>query len=292
MEKAINYAKVIEKKEVNAIQQGSGNTNNQPCDQHYTNRGNTHRNNYRDNTYRITILFLNISSKMTNKGMHFFHVNTRSLFSKLNQIENLYGEADILCCTETWLDNRFSNDSVKISQKSIFSCDRLNNITSFNARPTAGGVCIYVDNVWANYTKCIYDCSVITPDYEIITIVTSRPNHKAFVTIYVYKPPKGKIDKCIKFLLEILDNNDVINKEIWIMGDLNTDLLKRDNPGSIQLQKFAKKNGLKMLISEITRPNVRGGTCIDHIMSNCVFISDCGVCDDYGSGSFYCICYS
>ena len=52
MEKAINYAKVIEKKEVNAIQQGRGNTNNQPCDQHYTNRGNTHRNNYRDNTYR------------------------------------------------------------------------------------------------------------------------------------------------------------------------------------------------------------------------------------------------
>ena len=52
MEKAINYAKVIEKKEVNAIQQGPGNTNNQPCDQHYTNRSNTHRNNYRDNTYR------------------------------------------------------------------------------------------------------------------------------------------------------------------------------------------------------------------------------------------------
>ena len=52
MEKAINYAKVIEKKEVNAIQQGRGNTNNQPCDQHYTNRDNTHRNNYRDNTYR------------------------------------------------------------------------------------------------------------------------------------------------------------------------------------------------------------------------------------------------
>ena len=52
MEKAINYAKVIEKKEVNTIQQGRENTNNQPCHQHYTNRGNTHRNNYRDNTYR------------------------------------------------------------------------------------------------------------------------------------------------------------------------------------------------------------------------------------------------
>ena len=35
-----------------AIQQGRGYTNNQPCDQHYTNRSNTHRNNYRDNTYR------------------------------------------------------------------------------------------------------------------------------------------------------------------------------------------------------------------------------------------------
>ena len=58
------------------------------------------------------------------KGMSIYHVNTRSLFSKLSQMEIIFSEADVLCCTETWLDNRFSNDLVSLPGKSIFRCDR------------------------------------------------------------------------------------------------------------------------------------------------------------------------
>ena len=59
----------------------------------------------------------------------------------------------------------------------------------------------------------------------------------------------------------------------------NTDLLKRDDPNTVLLQTFAKKAGLINLIGSITRPNVRGGSCIDLIMTDCRFVSHCGVSD-------------
>ena len=223
---------------------------------------------------------------MSINGMRYFHVNTRSLFGKLRQLELLYAKADILCCTETWLDNRFTNDCVRLPDKTIFRCDRLKNITSLNARPTAGGVCIYIANTWANYTVCIEACSTVTPDYEILTLVTTRPDHRFFATICVYKPPKGNLNKCIKFLYEILDHNRLKKKEIWILGDFNTDLVKRDNPNTVSLLNFAKKSGLRQLINEITRPNVRGGACIDHILSNSSFVSQSGVLDDMVADHF------
>ena len=55
--------------------------------------------------------------------MTFYHVNTRSIISKLRQLEVLFDDVDILCCTETWLDNRFTDGILKLPGKSIFRCD-------------------------------------------------------------------------------------------------------------------------------------------------------------------------
>ena len=223
---------------------------------------------------------MTIKNSMSNKGMSFYHVNTRSLYSKLQQLEILYNEADILCCTETWLDNRFSNDCIYLNNKKVFRYDRKSNVRSLNARPTAGGVCIYVDNSWSNYSTRIDECTSVNSDFEILTLVTSRPSHRFFVTICVYKQPKGNLSKCIDFLNEILNHKILQKKEIWILGDFNTDLHKRDNSMTVLLHRFTKKWDLKHLVNQTTRPNNSGGTCIDLIMSNSPFISNHGVCND------------
>ena len=228
---------------------------------------------------------------MSLKGMLFYHVNTRSLFSKLTQMDVLYTEVDVLCCSETWLDNRFTNNLVNLPGKTVFRCDRKNNISNLNARPTAGGVCIYLNNIWANYSSILNECTKVTQDFEIVTVITTRPNHRNFVTICVYKPPKGKLTSCIEFLNSILSRRDIARREIWILGDFNTDLLKRNDSNTVAIQAFAKKNGLTQCINSVTRPNVRGGSCIDLIMSNCLFVSESGVSDDMISDhlSVYCI---
>ena len=227
---------------------------------------------------------------MSDKGMKYVHVNTRSIFNKLSQIELLYSDVDVLCCTETWLDNSFSDNMVSLPGKCIFRCDRKNNVIGYNDRPTAGGVCIFLNNVWANHTKCLHDCTAVTQDFEILTLMTTRPDHRFFITICVYKPPKGDLQQCIDFLNGILCRRDIVKKEIWILGDFNTDLLKRDDKRTIALQAFAKKNGLSQCINDITRPNVRGGSCIDLIMSNCSFVCASGIDDDFVSDHFTVFC--
>ena len=43
---------------------------------------------------------------MSHKGLNIYNVNTRSIHNKITQLQTLYSDVDILCCTETWLDNR------------------------------------------------------------------------------------------------------------------------------------------------------------------------------------------
>ena len=125
-------------------------------------------------------------------------------------------------------------------------CDGLNIITSLNPRPRAGGVCIYVANILANHTVCIDECSTVITYYKIITLVTTRQiTNVCFVTIGAYKLPEGNIGKCTKFLYGVFDDKLVTNKEIWILGDLNTNLPKRDNPNTVILQRFSKKKRAK-----------------------------------------------
>ena len=223
---------------------------------------------------------------MSVKGMKICHVNTRSLYSKLNQLSVLFDDVDILCCTETWLDNRFGNDMVSLQGKVIFRCDRRCNVNSYNDRITAGGVCIYIDNKFANFKSCIPEFTKVTQDYEILTVYTARPDHRYMLTICVYKPPKGDIFKCIEFLKRIVSDIRYKNREIWILGDFNTDLLKRGEPRTTAMFNFAKNAGLTHLINQVTRPNLRGGSCIDHIMTNCVFVQDHGILTDMISDHF------
>ena len=43
---------------------------------------------------------------MSQKGLKIYHVNTKSIYNKISQLQTLYKDVDILCYTETWLDNR------------------------------------------------------------------------------------------------------------------------------------------------------------------------------------------
>ena len=74
-------------------------------------------------------------------------------------------------------------------------------------------------------------------------------------------------------------------------GDFNVNTLKRDDPKTVLVMSFAKKLGLVQLIKGITRPGKKSGTCIDLIFTDCNYISESGILDDFVSDHFsvYCI---
>ena len=83
-------------------------------------------------------------SNMPLKGLSIYHVNTRSILNKITLLQTLYENVEILCCSETWLDNRVLDRIIEIPGKTVFRCDRHVNVNDYMKRVFGGGVCIYV----------------------------------------------------------------------------------------------------------------------------------------------------
>ena len=179
---------------------------------------------------------------MIERGLKIYHVNTCSILNKISLIQTLYDDVDILCCSETWLDNRVSDNLIKMPGKNIFRSDRHNTVTDYSKRVFGGGVCIYVGRLFKSFSEKVSKFSKITPDYETVTVTITKPNNRKMLFVCLYKPPTGKIENCVKFLTEITTDPDFSKYEIWILGDFNIDIMKRDDAKVIILQEFVKKN--------------------------------------------------
>ena len=130
----------------------------------------------------------------SDKGVSIVHINARSIFRKLKQIELLYGDSDFLFCTETWLDNRYNTPMVSLQNMKILRCDRKSEVNSYNINNSGGGVCIYIGRKYKDHS-CIYETGTqVTVDYEILTVLVSKPNFRHMALLCVYKPPKGKLE--------------------------------------------------------------------------------------------------
>ena len=127
---------------------------------------------------------------MSMKGVKLLHVNTRSIFRKITLLEQLYSDVDFLCCSETWLDNRTPDNLVKILNMNIFRCDRKQDIVDYNIHVTGGGVCIFVAKKWFEFTHLVTEGTLITENYEIISLTVVKPNLKKQIIACIYKPPK------------------------------------------------------------------------------------------------------
>ena len=205
------------------------------------------------------------------KGVKFIHMNTRSLYRKIDEIRLLYAKFDFICCSETWLDDRYTDTMLMIDSMKLFRLDRPPVTRGFYRFNNGGGVCIYVDPKWISYCS-LYEPGIATcSDFEIITLKINKPCFKTFCVSSIYKPPKGDADKCIKFLNEIMSGNP--NYEYWFLGDFNIDFLKRNVTSTKKIISSIRTLGLAQKINHVTRPAKGGGTCIDWILTNSDYVS-------------------
>ena len=96
----------------------------------------------------------------------------------------------------------------------------------------------------------------------------------------VYKPPRGKIGECFKFIEYMLANVEIKKREKWILGDFNVNLEKRNTPDAMLANTFFKENSLKQLINGHTRLTNKGGSCKDWIITDSPYISQSGILDE------------
>ena len=71
------------------------------------------------------------------KGLHFVHLNARSMYHKLSELKLLVMKSKlaVLSITESWLDSSYTDASIKIDGYNLIRRDRDTH---------AGGICMYI----------------------------------------------------------------------------------------------------------------------------------------------------
>ena len=140
------------------------------------------------------------------KGIKFIHMNTRSLYRRIDEIRLLYSDFDFICCSETWLDDRYANMLFDINHMKLFRLDHVTNVNGRYRFNCGGGVCIFVRDKWVSYCDIFLEGTKTCSDFEICTLKNNKPNFNNFFVSVVISPRiLLKLDLPLSFgYLEIL----------------------------------------------------------------------------------------
>ena len=220
------------------------------------------------------------------KGFKIVHLNCRSLYAKLTQIELLFANTDLLCLSETWLHDSFSDAILTFHGKKLYRWDRAKGRDNGVTKLRGGGLACYLDSSLAATSELITPLCVTTPDIELLTLKVSGKVLKIRYVLTVYRPPDGDIDSFFHILENILLLDNINNKEIWIVGDFNIDYLRRTHKNTKKAIEFARVYGLRQLIKEATHLTGFTKSCIDLMFTNACHVSNSGVLDDVVSDHY------
>ena len=174
---------------------------------------------------------------------------------------------DLIAFNKSRLDSSINYNMVHINNYDIIRKDRSRN---------GSGVCIYLRNS-INY-KIRHD--LIPPELECVCIEIMKPHSEPFLVTTVYRPPNAPSEffDNLEKLIKAIDDE---NKEMYILGDLNYDMLKTDNDLNAPTKKIKSLYELyqvSQLIDQATRITMTTTSLIDHIVTNTPEkISDSGV---------------
>ena len=210
-----------------------------------------------------------LSSIPNERGFKMAFLNIVSLPKRIDEINFSMSNKfiDLIAFNETRLDANITDNMINLDGYDVVRKDRSRN---------GGGVCIYLRSS-INYK--IRD-DLVPSELEAVCIEIIKPHSKPFLVTTVYRPPSASSDFFDLFekLIKAIDNE---NKEMYVLGDLNCDMLKTDkdsNTPTKKIKSLYELYQLSQLIDEATRITMTTSSLIDHIVTNTPEkISDSGV---------------
>ena len=133
-----------------------------------------------------------------------------------------------------------------------------------NGRNGGGGVCIYVRSNISFQLRA----DLSPNNLECLTVEISKPRSKPFLVSTWYRPPQSSPDLFSTFET-IIDKIDAENLELYLMGDLNCNLLSEVVSNNFShLLNIIDIYGLTQLTTEPTRVPQYSSTLIDLCVTN------------------------
>ena len=109
-------------------------------------------------------------------------------------------------------------------------------------------MCIYI-RCHVNYEKCF---DLIPTGLEAVCLEIEQSNTRSFIMSSNYRPPSAPVEVFSKIekLIDLVDNK---NKEIYIFGDLNCNMLEPTLLSTKKLNKILELYQMQQLINNLTR---------------------------------------
>ena len=188
-------------------------------------------------------------------------LDINSLLSHIHDLRvvvSQFKDIDLLVINETKLDANIKDGEVHLPGYDVVRKDRESNGRN------GGGVCIYVrSNI--NFQL---RADLSPNNLECLTVEISKPCSKPFLVSTWYRPPQSSPDLFSTFE-RIIDKIDAGNLELYLMGDLNCNLLSEVvSNNSSHLLNIIDIYGLPQLITEPTRVTQYSSTLIDLCLTN------------------------
>ena len=181
------------------------------------------------------------------------HYNVQSISDKLDIIESEFCNFDIICLTETWLDQRTSNNTISLNDYNLYRRDRVGD--------NHGGVCVYVkQNIYSRRRS-----DIERPNIECVWIEVSVHNKKLLLGTF-YRPPNSPQEVLSSIEDSISLAFDTNIQHILITGDFNLDILKQ--PFNKKVLDLCQHFSLDQLINEPTHYTESSSSIIDLFLTS------------------------
>ncbi len=201
------------------------------------------------------------------RGVSFATYNVRSMVRKHTDIQAilLRSELNVLCLTETWLNQSIDSLELAIPGYTLHRLDRGHGITGKGG----GGLIIYTNSKYD--FQHIDNWSVGNDDIEIMWVKLNLKLTRPTLVANIYRPPSGSVNRFIDIIEQkLLDISTEVEGEydLLLMGDMNLNYNSRTDSSVKQYKEFLKRAQLTCLNMQPTRITNTTRSNLDHILTN------------------------
>ena len=188
------------------------------------------------------------------KHMIVSHLNINSLRNKFLEISQVVNYCDILCLSETKLNDSFPSSQFSVPNYRILRNDRNEH---------GGGILCYVKSSIPCRPR--HDVAYNVNGIESIVMEIASKRGKCFV-VCIYRPPSVPMKYLVDSLNNICNQCYLESKSLYIMGDLNVNFMSSVNGLSDTLTMLNLSN---MIQGPTCHKNVHSPTLLDVFLTNC-----------------------
>ena len=168
--------------------------------------------------------------------------------------------------TETWLN----------SNSHLFALPDFEFVYRNRQNRVGGGVGLYISNKFGYIIH--EELNVKSDVLKSLFVELMIPNGNNILIGVIYRPPRSNVDAFLTIRQNLVQNPILTNKDVFLMGDFNIDLIKYISQNASQefVETLLSASFLP-LISKPTRVANQSATLIDNIFCNILPLPESGI---------------